>query len=147
MKRAALFVLAALISTQPAPRRPRILGVAHLSLYVSDISKAHTFYKDFLGFDEPSSLKREDGSESMVFIKINEDQYLELTPGAPARGDGQLNHFSFYTDDAKALREYLGARGVKVPADVTRGRTGNLNFNVNDPDGHQVEMFQYEPTS
>jgi lactoylglutathione lyase len=147
MKRAALLGLAAYLAAQTVPHRPRILGIAHLSLYASDIAKARTFYKDFLGFDEPFSLKRDDGSESMVFIKINEDQYLELTPGPPARGDGQLNHYSFYTDDARALREYLGSRGVKVPADVTRGRTGNLNFNVNDPDGHQVEMFQYEPTS
>src|ERR1041385_3948813 len=147
MKRAVLFALAAILAGQTAPKRPRILGIAHLALYVSDLAKARAFYKDFLGFDEPFSLKRDDGSESMVFIKINDDQYLELTPGPSARGDGQLNHFSFYTDDAKTLREYLASRGVKVPDKMTTGRTGNTNYNINDPDGHVIEIFQYEPSS
>jgi catechol-2,3-dioxygenase len=37
-------------------KRPKILGVAHMALYVSDLGKARAFYKDFLGFDEPYQL-------------------------------------------------------------------------------------------
>jgi catechol 2,3-dioxygenase-like lactoylglutathione lyase family enzyme len=147
MKRVVALLLAVVLNGQTPPKRPRILGIAHLALYVSDLTKARAFYKDFLGFDEPYSLKRDDGTESMVFIKINENQYLELTPGPAVRGDGQLNHFSFYTEDAKALRDYLASRGVKVPDAVGKGRIGNSNFNVTDPDGHVVEIYQYEPGS
>jgi catechol 2,3-dioxygenase-like lactoylglutathione lyase family enzyme len=32
---------------------------------------------------------------------------------------------------------------VKVPAKANKGRIGNLEFNVTDPDGHQVEIVQY----
>ena len=35
--------------------------------------------------------------------------------------------------------------GVKVPAAVGKGRIGNANFNVADPDGHTVEIVQYMP--
>jgi lactoylglutathione lyase len=127
------------------PARPRILGVAHAAFYVSDLAKARAFYKDFLGFDEPFSLKRPDGSDRIVFIKINEDQYLELFAEDPPSGGGRLSHISLYTDNASAMRDYLAARGVKAPETVGKGRIGNSNFNVTDPDGHTVEIVQYEP--
>ncbi|HEY6391412.1 MAG TPA: VOC family protein [Bryobacteraceae bacterium] len=147
MKKAAiLFVTFAILSTADDVKRPRILGVAHMALYVSDLGKARAFYKDFLGFDEPYSLKRKDGSaDRIAFIKINEQQYLELFAEDPQHNDGQLNHISFYTDDAKAMRDYLAARGVKVPEKVGKGQIKNSNFNINDPDGHTLEIVQYEP--
>ncbi len=43
------------------------------------------------------------------------------------------------------MRSYLGAKGVKVPEEVKKGRIKNSNFNVKDPDGHTVEIVQYEP--
>jgi catechol 2,3-dioxygenase-like lactoylglutathione lyase family enzyme len=126
--------------------RPRVLGVAHMALYVSDLQAARAFYKDFLGFAEPYVLKRDDGSDRIAFIKINDDQYIELFAEAPKR-DGHLNHIAFYTDSALAMRQYLASRGVKVPDTVGKGRIGNSNFNIVDPDGHTVEIVQYEPDS
>src|SRR5678815_1772394 len=58
--------------------RPRVLGVAHMALYVSDLQAARVFYKDFLGFAEPFVLKRDDGSDRIAFIKINDKQYISL---------------------------------------------------------------------
>src|SRR6516164_10921641 len=81
---------------QSVPTRPKTLGIAHMAVYVSDLAKARTFYKDFLGFDEePFTLKKADGSERIVFIKINDQQYLELFNEAP-KSDGRLNHISIY---------------------------------------------------
>lgn len=127
-------------------KRPRILGVAHMALFVSDLQKARAFYEDFLGYQEPYVLKREDGSDRIVFIKINDNQYLELFAETPKQ-DGRLNHISFFTDSAQGMLEYLASRGVKVPDQVGKGRIGNLNFNIVDPDGHTVEIVQYEPNS
>src|SRR6266481_9160385 len=126
--------------------RPRILGVAHMALFVSDLQKSRAFYKDFLGYEEPYVLKREDGSDRIAFIKINENQYLELFAESP-KEDGRLNHISFLTDSAQGMREYLASRGVKVPDKVGKGQIGNSNFNIVDPDGHTVEIVQYEPGS
>ena len=103
----AAAALAACFAADPVPR-PKILGVAHMAIYVSDLAKARAFYKDFLGFDEPFSLKRADGTDRIVFIKINDSQYLELFAEAP-RQDGMLNHVSFYVEDAKAMRDYLAS--------------------------------------
>src|SRR5947209_15297140 len=110
-------------------KRPRILGVAHMALFVSDLQKARAFYKDFLGYDEPYVLKREDGSDRIAFIKINENQYLELFAESP-RQDGHLNHISFLTDSAEGMRVYLASRGIKVTDKPAKGRIGNINFDL-----------------
>ena len=129
------------------PQRPRILGVAHMALYVSDLGKARAFYKDFLGYAEPYTLKNEDGSDRIAFIKINEDQYLELFAEAPKKDGEHLNHIAIQTDSAEAMRRYLGSQGVKVPDKVGKGKIGNLEFNITDRDGHKVEIVQYMPNS
>lgn len=130
-----------------APRRPKILGVAHMAIYTSDLAKARAFWKDFLGFAEPFSLKKKDGSEDRIaFIKINDFQYIEIFNEKP-RAEESLNHISFYTDDAHAMRDYLASKNVKVPEKVGKGQTGNFNYNIVDPDGHTVEIVEYQPDS
>ena len=57
-------------------KSPRILGLSHMAVFVSDLRKARSFYEDFLGYQEPYVLKREDGSDRIVFIKINDYQYI-----------------------------------------------------------------------
>lgn len=126
------------------PKRPKILGIAHIALYVHDVDQARAFYKDLLGYDEPFHLSNGDGSLSLAFIKINDRQYIELFPEKAPQTD-RLNHISIEVDDAEAMRLYLSAQGVKVPEKVGKGRIGNTNFMITDPDGHGVEVVQYEP--
>ncbi len=143
MKPFALVLACGILAAGDVPR-PRILGVAHIALFVSDIEKSRAFYKDFLGFEEPFHLDKPDGSLSLTFLKINDRQYIELFPGLQPGAD-RLNHISFYTDNAEAMRRYLASRGVKVPDRIPKGRIRNSNFNIHDPDGHTVEIVQYEP--
>ncbi|MGD1069894.1 MAG: VOC family protein [Bryobacteraceae bacterium] len=129
------------------PARPKILGVAHIAFYVSDLAKARAFWTDFLGYQECFDLKRIGTDDvQMAFIKINDTQYIELSTDKP-RGAMMLSHISFYTENAEAMRDYLGARAVKVPAQVGKGRTGNKNYNITDPDGNLVEIVEYQPDS
>jgi catechol 2,3-dioxygenase-like lactoylglutathione lyase family enzyme len=138
----AVFFAHALLA-QTAPR-PRITGVSHIAIYAHDYEKSRAFYGQFLGFQEPYSLKNPDGSASMTFFKINDRQVIELFPERAA-GTDRLNHISLETDDIEALRKYLAAKGVKVPSEPHRARIGNLSFDITDPEGHQVEMVQYMP--
>lgn len=124
--------------------RPRVLGIAHMALYVSDVEKSRAFYRDFLGFGEPLRANNPDGSLARTFIKINDNQYVELVPGLEPGAD-RLHHIAIYTDDAEAMRVWLASRGVKVPDRVRKGRYGDLRFSVRDPEGHTVEFVQYEP--
>jgi lactoylglutathione lyase len=130
--------------------RPKVLGVAHMAVFVKDLEKTRTFYEEFLGFAEPFTLpKKTGGGVRIAFIKINNHQYFEIFNEAD-RDEGQLNHISFYTDDADRMYRYLKAAGVAVMGDkgaVGKGQTGNKNFNVQDPDGHIVEIVEYQPDS
>lgn len=142
-----LLLLMAVSLLSPAPvTRPRILGVAHFAVFVSDLAKARAFYQGLLGFDEPFTLPKPDGSVDIAFVKINDRQWIELF-NRPSAGEGQLNHIALYTDDADRMRDYLALQGVEVPEKVGRGRTGNKNFTVEDPDGHTVEFVEYQPDS
>src|SRR5579864_4507889 len=94
--------------------RPRILGVAHMALYVKDLDKTRQFYEKFLGFGEPFTLPKKDGTGTrIVFIKVNDNQYIEIF-NEKDRGEGQLNHISFYTDDADRMFAYLKAKGAPI---------------------------------
>jgi len=124
--------------------RPKIVGLSHIALYVHDIERSRAFYKDLLGFDEPFSLKRDDGSLHLTWIKINDQQTIELFPEKEAKSD-RLYHIAVETDDAVAMRNYLASRGVAVPEKVNTGKIGNANYFVKDPDGHNVEIVEYKP--
>jgi len=152
MKTLLALLLAGLALVEPQPSagqpvtRPKILGVAHMAVFVSDLAKARAFYGDLLGFEEPFTLPKPDGSVEIAFVKINDRQWIELF-NRPAAGEGQLNHIAIYTDDADRMRDYLASQNVAVPARVGKGRTGNKNFMVKDPDGHNVEIVEYQPDS
>src|SRR5919199_6403632 len=81
-------------------QRPEILGLAHISLFAHDYEASRAFYHEFLGFDEPYSLKKPDGSPSMTFFKINDRQYIELSPEKEA-GSDRLSHYAIQTNNAE----------------------------------------------
>src|SRR3954466_11885409 len=156
----AAIVLGAVVITgvalRPAPaaeavQRPQVLGVAHLAVYVKDLAKTRKFYQDFLGYEEAFTLPPKGGGPGVrrLFIKDDDHQYFEIFNEAD-RGEGQLNHISFYTDNADQMFSYLKSKGVEVMGDkgsVGKGQTLNKNFNVKDPDGHIVEIVEYRPDS
>ena len=149
MKVKFLCLLVFLMSAAPGGaravvKRPKILGIAHMAFYVSNLPQTLAYYKDFLGFAEPYNLKNSDGTVRVAFIKINDDQYLELFT-EPPKNDGMLNHIAFYTDNVDQLRRYLISRGIPAPGRVRKGLTGDKSFTVKDPDGHTLEFVEYQP--
>jgi len=132
-------------ASSAAPRRPRILGISHAAYYVSDLARARSFYKDYLGFGEPFSIPWKENGE-LVWIKVNDRQTVELfyAPDMPA-GTDRLFHVAIEVDDAEAMRVYLRSRGVEVPAHTGIGKIGNKNYFVKDPHGNIVEITEYLP--
>ncbi len=121
-----LAVTAFVAALVPAPAsRPRILGISHVSVKVSNVAAARSFYEEFLGLKD---------------LRVNPRQFVDLIPGLAADQD-RLDHVAFETGDAEALRRYLASRGVEVPDRIIRDETGR-HFTVADPDGHAVEFVQ-----
>ncbi len=145
---ATLMSLALTASAQTVtPKRPRIVGVAHIAVRTSNLEAARAFYSQHLGYAELYHREGADGRTTVVCFKVNDHQYIEVYNGWKGPEQLVLAHIAFETDNARQLFGYLKAKGVKVPADVTKGGEGNLFFSIHDPDGHEVEFLQYLPGS
>ncbi len=136
----------------PQPKRPPIVGVAHIGLKTDNLEAARQFYGHLLGFAEPFKLDNPgspgspdgpDGSLMLTYFKVNDHQYIEIFPTLKNPSEDRLSHIAFETTDAQALRDYLASKDVNVPSSIKPGLDGNLSFMVTDPDGHKVEFVQY----
>jgi catechol 2,3-dioxygenase-like lactoylglutathione lyase family enzyme len=141
-----ILLMAATPLAAQQPARPRIVGMPHVAFRVHDIEASRHFYKDFLGFSEPFSIVT-DGKLVMTFIKINDRQYVELSPETNP-SEPRFMHLALEADDAAALREYVKSKGYKVSdKPPARGRIGNIGTGLTDPDGNQIDVTQYAPDS
>jgi len=149
LRAAALAALAVAASAQttPAPTRPRIVGVAHIALRTDNLDAARKFYGQQLGYQEAFKLDRPEGGLMLVYFKVNDHQYVEVFPGWKGPEELVLSHIAFETDNIRQLRDFLAAKGVKVPAALSKGLDGNISFMIKDPDGHDIEFVQYMPGS
>jgi catechol 2,3-dioxygenase-like lactoylglutathione lyase family enzyme len=126
------------------PARPKVLGISHIALYVHDMENARAFYHGYLGFDEPFHLDNANGTLHLTWMKINDRQTIEIFPEKQV-GSLRVYHMAIETNDAEAMRVYLAGKKVRVPDKTGKGKIGNSNYFVTDPDGHIVEIVTYEP--
>jgi catechol 2,3-dioxygenase-like lactoylglutathione lyase family enzyme len=140
-----LLVPAAVVAAGPTPAAPRILGMAHMAYNVTDLKAARDYYEGFLGFQEAFTLKNADGTDHLVFIKINDHQYIELY-NEPVKNYGYIHDAGFETNDAKGMHDHLVSIGDKV-TEVKKDDAGNLSFEVTDNSGFTLQVVQYLPDS
>jgi lactoylglutathione lyase len=126
-----------LVSQNSGVKRPPIAGIAHIALKTNDLTAAREFYGRFLGFEEVSA-----GPTRGTMFKVNDHQYIEVA-GTLMGDEDRLDHIAFETTDARAIREYLAAQGVKVPASLQPGVDGDYSLTVEDPEGHAIELVEY----
>lgn len=118
--------------------RPPITGISHISIYSSDSAKTEAFYVHDLG-----AVKRDDPENPQgVRYYFAPTQFVEVLPLPAEHTISRLDHVAFKTADAEALKAYMAAHGIAVPADVEKGEDGSRWFDVHDPEGNKVEFVQ-----
>jgi catechol 2,3-dioxygenase-like lactoylglutathione lyase family enzyme len=131
-------LLPSLAAAQKPAQRPAITGISHLTLYAGNIPKSRDFYTSLLGWQPVPAT----GNQPGIRFYANHAQYVELiappTPNQPVR----LDSVAFATANAEALRLYLAAHSVQVPAKVTQEPNGDQSFQVRDPEGNKVGFVQ-----
>ena len=96
-------LLAQPLLAQSTVARPKILGISHVSFFVSDLPKALDLWQGLLGYADPyDDIKYRDGSVHIAFLKINDHQHIELFKEQPPAGEGRLSHLAFITDNSLA---------------------------------------------
>lgn len=123
----------------------RVHELGHLVLYVRDLERSRTFYRDVLGWTEVAAF----GTQGAVFSSGRTHHELLLlevghdaapVPIGPRVG---LYHFGLKigtTDEElrTALRDLVDA-GVEVQGTADHGVTHSLY--ITDPDGNEIELY------
>jgi catechol 2,3-dioxygenase-like lactoylglutathione lyase family enzyme len=117
-------------------------GISHVGFRVADMEKTRAFYTEVLGIQQAYDQKDASGKTALAVFKINDDQFLEFSPGSPAG----FTHLAFLTHKLEALRELVDTLGLKPP-ELRTGRDRTRNFSIQDGDKHRIEFVQYEPDS
>jgi catechol 2,3-dioxygenase-like lactoylglutathione lyase family enzyme len=124
--------------------RPRITGIDHVRLYVSDLARSRDFYAHSLGLATPCP--RQD-SPRLCFL-VDPSQRIELEEARPTPGQ-QLNNWlaeiGLATDNVRRMHRYLVANGAS-PGPVLSSSDGSQHFTVRDPEGNSVAFVERPPS-
>lgn len=123
-----------------------ILGLAQVSLRVSDLRTARHYYHDVLGLPEAFDLKDRAGHITSAYFKVNDEQYIELLPGLKAGDNNREARLVVQASDLDRLRAIYVQRGLN-PGPIMRGADGNPLFRTIAPNGFPIDFLSYVPQS
>jgi catechol 2,3-dioxygenase-like lactoylglutathione lyase family enzyme len=146
----AILLTASLPLLRAQQQTPPLAGIAHIAIRVRSLDSARDFYNK-LGFEEAFSLKGKDGKVNESFIKINDQQFIELYPGDPENAPVGFLHVCFEGDNLEAIHDDYVAHGL-TPTRVRKAGAGNLLFTLAGPSdangvAQNLEYTQYQPGS
>jgi catechol 2,3-dioxygenase-like lactoylglutathione lyase family enzyme len=131
-----LLCLTAVAKKKP-PRRPHVLGIAGVTILVSDVPAAHKFYRNLI-----------DPDHTCTYCDGTPDQFLFLPSGqritfqkmpvpAPAN---LLADVSFLTEDLEGFKKYFNFN--KVDFNEVKKKHGGelLRLELTDAEGHHISI-------
>lgn len=124
-----------LLSAQGPARGPRVTGISHVALRVSDVAASRVFYGGMLGFAEGPA-----AGAGRILFTVGSSQTIALEPGLRHDQDERLSHIAYATPDLDALARHLRSRGVEVTQPPDRCEEAAIR--AFDPDGHTIEFVQ-----
>jgi len=121
----------------------RVVGLAHIGLYVTDLSRSKAFYVDTLGF-EPAGDYHLPACD-IAFVKAGSCvlELIERKSGEP-RQAGLFDHVSIEVEDIDTLMCKLIEKNVRFETDrvVDVPALGIRNIFFAGPDGERLEFCE-----
>jgi catechol 2,3-dioxygenase-like lactoylglutathione lyase family enzyme len=129
------------LQAQNPPSRPKITGINHVRIYVTNIEKSREFYGDIIGL--PSASNRcADASRSCFAVSWGpRQQHVELEQAPSPAPTDWLAEVAFATNSVAAMRRYLLAHGVKAGA-ISKDANGAQHFELRDPEGNPIAFVE-----
>jgi len=129
-----------------------ITGIGHVAIRVSDLKRALDFYQGLLGLPEIFRLANDDGEPWLIYLKVNDDNFIELFPNGEPRPGVEGNpvgyvHLCLHVDDMEETLAALAERGVDTSKGPSKGKDGNWQYWLTDPAGNRIELMQIMPDS
>ncbi len=113
---------------------PSEMRLELIQIPVSNIDRAKAFYVEKVGFTEDHDHQVTDDLRFVQLTPPGSACSIALTSGAHQMPPGSIEGLQMVVDDAQAIREELGGRGVDV-SDVEDFPWGSFVF-FKDPDGN-----------
>ena len=126
------------------------LTLGHINFKTRDLQASIKFYET-LGFKTFLELTDEDHKPWIVYLRFDDQLYLELTGGGKDRSPGPeptgFNHMCITVSDIEAAARELEANGLKLmnPLKLTKGLDNNRGAWVEDPYGNRIELMEMAP--
>ena len=145
----ACFAMRTFTLASPVPERsgrPRITGIDHVTVYVSDVEKSRRFYSDVLGLT--AGCPQYSGPETCFLVRPSGQRILLTAAPAEIGNDAHkswLAEVAFATDDVSSARQFLLAHGFK-PGTIQKGSDGAESFRVQDPEGNPIAFVHRAQT-
>jgi catechol 2,3-dioxygenase-like lactoylglutathione lyase family enzyme len=111
-----------------------LTGIHHVSILVSDMERAITWYTTQLGLTEvvrPSNFVT-----PVRWLELGDEQIHLIPNGEPDHISPR--HFAIHVDDCQAAKSTLAARGVEIQETVPIA--GAERFFIADPDGNNIDV-------
>ena len=124
----------------------KILGLAHVGLFVTDVERSIEFYRDVLGFEVIWDATN-DGVR-MVFVQLGTVQVeLVQVPNPQQRVAGWFDHLALKVDDLDKVKAALQAKGVEFDessyvSSPAVFENGSRWIFFQGPDGERLELVQ-----
>lgn len=124
-----------------------ITGVGHVAIKVTDLDRSLDYYVNKLGFPEMMRLHKDDGSTWLVYLRITDQQFLEVFPGAendraPGWDANGMNHMCLTVDDIDKVLAQIDKAGIKLLLPLKTAIDGNRQAWLEDPDGNRIELME-----
>ena len=114
----AISILLAVTASVFAQEVP-VVGIANVTFKVSDLSKARAYYEGVLGMTKAFEIKDGSGKTTSVFFKVNDDQFIEVTP-TPKPGELiRQARVAFQSSDLDKLMHQSGSAKAVMESSVS----------------------------
>jgi catechol 2,3-dioxygenase-like lactoylglutathione lyase family enzyme len=129
-------------------KRPRIIGIGSVTIYVKNAQDAADFYSKGIGY-------RNDRNNACLSaphtcLAVDDGQRLDVVSPSSPTDNSYLGEITFRTDDVTKLRDYLNSLNIKtseIAKTIADQKYDVLHFSVMDPENHPIGFVAYEGCS
>ncbi len=124
-----------------------MLGIRHVALRVTDISRSVAFYTNIMkmGIEwspDPENVYLSSGGDNLALHQVGK--------GESVAAKGSLDHFGFVVSKAEEVDEWaalLESKGIELSQGPRTHRDGARSIYFRDPDGNLIQLLYHPPIS
>jgi catechol 2,3-dioxygenase-like lactoylglutathione lyase family enzyme len=136
----AVLLCCSVAASSDIPKRPRILGIAEVKFFSTNLRAARDFYSMTLAAEETSPNA----------FSLNPQQFVGLFAAPSPAPSNLLAEVVFETDNLGDLLTYLKAQKIQLTSNLVTVQRwdvigpGYSTLSVIDPEGHRISFIQYK---